>query len=189
MYVAYTIAYFLLFCVYCWAIKLSGKVVDEPEHTRELVLITSQSVQDVDEEPLTVINTVDGFVHGLDSSSQQKWKIDTGGPLAAAHHCVEDRPYWLIPETSGDILVHSKEGMSRSAVNTKMLVNRAPFMSEQDGLYFTGNRQSRVLGIDVRDGRVFHDTGLSSTERESLNSRSSDRKFMMWLGRVDYVLR
>jgi hypothetical protein len=147
---------------------------------------------------MTVVHTVDGYIHALDGASRPLWKLDTGGPLTASHHCIEDRSYSLIPETSGAILVHNKENIRRSTITTKMLVERTPFISEKDGLFFVGQKTSRIFGIDVATGEVVIDTGAvkgasakftvtDSTElTEDVGNFSGSS---LWIGRIDYILR
>jgi hypothetical protein len=131
---------------------------------------------DYEDEFISIIHTVDGYLHAVNLKNTNNnnadilWKLDTGGPLISSHHCIEDRPYSLIPEiSSGTILVHNRDGIKRSHMSTKMLVDKAPFISERDGLFFVGHKNSRIFGIDVATGELISDTGSLKDVLSSAN--------------------
>jgi hypothetical protein len=131
---------------------------------------------DYEDEFISIIHTVDGYLHAVNlkntnhNNADILWKLDTGGPLISSHHCIEDRPYSLIPEiSSGTILVHNRDGIKRSHMSTKMLVDKAPFISERDGLFFVGHKNSRIFGIDVATGELISDTGSLKDVLSSAN--------------------
>lgn len=124
-----------------------------------------------------------------------------------------NRDYSVIPTLDGSILVHSNDGMRKTSVKARMLSDKDPYVS-QDGLIFTGQKTSRLFGVDLRDGKIFHDTGnpeglgkssladLPSqkhgrTSRRMIGSTSStlgghsdkEKSKQLWIGRVDYTLR
>jgi hypothetical protein len=46
--------------------------------------------------PFTIMGTVDGFLHAVDSYTlEKKWSISTGGPLLSAHEVKFFRKYFL----------------------------------------------------------------------------------------------
>jgi len=170
----------------------------------------------------TIIGTVDGYIHGMNSDNQAVWKsaLLPGGSMAHSHNSnnqkteseygPEDdenkeqeqsfndgsRPYSVIPTVDGSIIIHSPQGMRKTTVKTQVLAEKAPY-SSKDGLIFTGQKYSRLLGVDLNTGRVLHDTsdaiaGSSEeipTLRLKTRQRSAEQTGHLWIGRVDYTLR
>eukprot|EP01036_Dinobryon_divergens_P019177 gene19177-26152_t len=89
--------------------------------------------------------------------------------------------------------------MRKTSVKARMLVEKTPFVTP-DGVIFTGKKTSRLLGVDISNGRVVHDSdpddpSTASAAMHNLNHphhplglRDSATK-PLWLGRVDYTVR
>eukprot|EP01041_Mallomonas_annulata_P002756 gene2756-5426_t len=153
-----------------------------------------------DGNSVTVVGTADGVIHGLDSDGQTKrWSLSTGGSLINSHQSESETDYKMIPAVDGTILVHNREGMRKTSVKARMLVEKTPFVTP-DGVIFTGKKTSRLLGVDISNGRVVHDSdpddpSTASAAMHNLNHphhplglRDSATK-PLWLGRVDYTVR
>lgn len=105
---------------------------------------------------ITVVGTVDGLLHGFDEQNNKRWTTDIGGGPLSSHHSSGNLDYSVVPATDGSLLVHSVEGMRKTSVTARMLVEKAPFTTH-DGLIFTSQKNSRVIGVDLGSGRVVHD--------------------------------
>ena len=105
---------------------------------------------------ITVVGTVDGLLHGFDELNNKKWTTDVGGGPLSSHHSSGNLDYSVIPATDGSLLLHSGEGMRKTSVTARMLVEKAPFTTH-DGLIFTSQKTSRVIGVDLGSGRVVHE--------------------------------
>ena len=170
-------------------------------------------------DKMTVVGTVDGLLHGFDEQNNKKWTADIGGGPLSSHHSSGNLEYSVIPATDGSLLLHSGEGMRKTSVTARMLVEQAPFTT-QDGLIFTSQKSSRVIGVDLGTGRVLQDVlgsggvlGLGTDDmrsgrqgkgrgaaydRERMSGESGYRggrkhrereRSPFWLGRTDYTLR
>jgi hypothetical protein len=116
-----------------------------------------------DDIDLLIIGTSDGVIHALDSEKNEKWSLDTGGPTASVYNS-EHRQYSVLPSADGSIYINSREGMAKTSVKARMIAEKAPFVSIHDNLIFTGQKSSRILGVDLRNGRIVHDTGASNSK-------------------------
>ena len=137
----------------------------------------SRSLTNSDDETfgnlITVVGTVDGLLHGFDEQNNKRWTTDVGGGPLSSHHSSGNLDYSVVPATDGSLLVHSVEGMRKTSVTARMLVEKAPFTTH-DGLIFTSQKNSRVIGVDLGSGRVVHDVltsggimGLGSEEKRT----------------------
>ena len=122
---------------------------------------------------ITVVGTVDGLLHGFDEQNNKRWTTDVGGGPLSSHHSSGNLDYSVVPSTDGSLLLHSVEGMRKTSVTARMLVEKAPFTTH-DGLVFTSQKNSRVIGVDLGSGRVVHDVlssggimGLGSEEKRT----------------------
>ena len=122
---------------------------------------------------ITVVGTVDGLLHGFDEQNNKRWTTDVGGGPLSSHHSSGNLDYSVVPSTDGSLLLHSVEGMRKTSVTARMLVEKAPFTTH-DGLIFTSQKNSRVIGVDLGSGRVVHDVlssggimGLGSEEKRT----------------------
>ncbi len=158
----------------------------------------------------SIISTVDGHIHAINSDNEQVWSTSLpGGSLAKSHvaskgtvdkvsvttpngesgethggssdpFSYEDedvitdgasaganedngRPYSVIPTIDGSVLVRTSEGMRKTSVKARMLAEKAPYVT-QDGLIFTGQKNSRLLNVDLNTGAILHDTGAIGGE-------------------------
>lgn len=158
---------------------------------------------------ITIVGTVDGLLHGFDEQNNRKWTADVGGGPLSSHHSSGNLDYSVIPATDGSLLLHSGEGMRKTSVTARMLVEQAPFAT-QDGLIFTSQKSSRVIGVDLGSGRVHQDVlgsvgvgvmGLSADDAKRAgmprrgasysreNSFNKKQRSPFLLGRTDYTLR
>jgi hypothetical protein len=106
--------------------------------------------------------------------------------------------------------------MKKTSVKARMLVEKSPFVSA-DGVIFTGEKTSRLFGIDLSNGQMIGDgyeyneydsnnvnsnninvdeEGMldmppltSTSSSSSATSSSSSTSSSMWLGRIDYTVR
>ena len=68
----------------------------------------------------------------------------------------------VIPGSSdGALFLHSTEGMRKTSVTARMLVEKGSFASQADGLVFTSQKTNRVLGVDLGTGAILHDFGVT----------------------------
>ena len=69
----------------------------------------------------------------------------------------------MIPGSSdGALFLHSTtEGMRKTSVTARMLVEKGSFASPADGLVFTSQKTNRVLGVDLGTGTIVHDFGVT----------------------------
>ena len=58
-----------------------------------------------------------------------------------------------------------------------MLAEKAPFIS--DNLIFTGSKSSRILGVDMKSGRLLHDSGSGLGGGSLAGSFSREKKIPM----------
>ncbi len=125
---------------------------------------TSEGTGDFND--VTLVSTADGMVHAIDSQTKEKvWSIDSGGPLATAHSSDENsRDFSLLPNLNdGTLLMRSGGGMRKTSVKARMLVEKAPFLS-QEGLLITGSKTSRLLGVNLENGELLHKSGERGAE-------------------------
>lgn len=148
-------------------------------------------------DDIKIVGTADGFIHAVDSGNNKIWSASTGGPMAS-HHNSGNLDYNVIPATDGSLLVQSSQGMRKTSVKARMLAESAPIMT-QEGLLLTGQKTSRILGVDISSGRVLHDT-MAADNLGRVNSLSTlqnnkpklNKKVIqqpLWVGRTDYTLR
>jgi hypothetical protein len=156
--------FLLLFCTYLILNYANGFIESTSVRNEASKDLIAESVNRIDEESVAIISTVDGFIHAFDSNMDEKWKIDLGGPLATSHVTDDDPKYSVIPSIDGSIMIHSRDGMSKTSVKARMLAEKAPFMSNQDGLVVTSQKTNRILGVDLMNGRIFHDTGMDGND-------------------------
>ena len=171
------------------------------EDDSSLVPITGNNL-DIDltdpfNDDIKIVGTADGFIHAVDSSNNKIWSTSTGGPMAS-HHNSGNLDYNVIPATDGSLLVQSSQGMRKTSVKARMLAESAPIMT-QEGLLLTGQKTSRILGVDINSGRVLHDTmatdnlgRVNSLSTLQNNKPKSNKKVIqqpLWVGRTDYTLR
>lgn len=146
---------------------------------------------------LTLITTADGVIHAVDSESgEEQWTLNTG-PIISSHHVndVQNREYSIIPSTDGNILIHSRDGMRKTSVKARMLSEKTPFSAETDGLFFSGSKTSRILTVDLNDGRIISSTGYKPIDEENMHGilkvdglgNLGKIKTPFLLGRVDYT--
>ena len=184
----------LFLCLLCRLIKCDTGSIDLPALPYDDNRNDDKNVA----EDMILIGTADGMIHAFNSEHDERWVIDTGGPTATAYNS-EHRQYAVLPSADGTIYINSREGMTKTSVKARMIAEKAseaPFISNQDNLIFTGHKTSRLLGIDVRSGRIIHDTGgpgsklTPATDHFLTNKPSSDiHKKPLWLGRTDYSFR
>lgn len=153
-------------------------------------------VGEKESDDITIVGTADGYVHAIDSQNNMKWSASTGGSIASSHHNLgqnaKDREYSIIPSIDGSLLVHSSlGGMRKTSVKARMLVEKTPFMSEDGDLIFTGQRKSKILGLDVDSGFITHEINIDSGEvvSKQKNEAIISQEVPLWIGRVDYTLR
>lgn len=164
---------------------------------------------------LTIVTSVDGFIHGVDSKRNEKlWSTALpGGSLAKSHQMDVDMvsdgspedglpasdvssqgsgkgDFSVIPSADGSLLVHNMQGMRKTSVKARMLAEKTPFIS-QEGLLFTGQTNSRILGVDIGSGKIVHDSSEDASGRKALGFFRKDRigPDPLWIGRVDYTVR
>ena len=106
---------------------------------------------------LLIVGTADGFIRAIDTNNNEKWNVDTGGPISSAYNS-DDQPYSVLPSVDGIIYIHNREGMTKTSVKARMIAEKAPFISSQDNLVFTGQKSSKILGVDLSNGKITHDS-------------------------------
>lgn len=162
--------------------------------TTEIAVSNTDSIIKSVENELLIVGTADGFIRAIDSSNNEKWNVDTGGPIASAFNS-DDQPYSVLPSVDGTIYIHNREGMTKTSVKARMIAEKAPFISSQDNLIFTGQKTSKILGVDLSNGKITHDSSLRNSKlmrhhNEGLVSSKFDPgKSSLWLGRTDYSFR
>lgn len=137
----------------------------------------------------TVVNTADGFLHGLDEDMNLIWSSSTGGAMISGsnrfsdHHQHHDphkrddvtaamessfdsnsEDYTVVPTTDGSLLYHTQDGMRKTSVTARFLAENSPFVS-QSGVVFTGSKKTSVMGLDLASGKVLHDFSGGSFDR------------------------
>ena len=171
-----------------------------------------------------LVGTVDGYIYAMNSENQELWKTPLlpGGSLVRSHQIdnsnrktvaketnsklgeeglewessdsESSRPYSVIPTMDGSIVVHSPHGMRKTTVKAQALAEKTPY-SSKNGLIFTGHKNSRLLRLDLKNGRIIHDTGagdgepLSSSTRRRTSNHAAEPIDHLWIGRVDYTLQ
>jgi hypothetical protein len=190
---------FLLFLITLLLCSCFNSFSDDlADQSTELVLkewvseIDSKS--DPEEEELTIVGTVDGYIHAIDSQNQKKWSTSTGGSMISSHqnpsfNSKVQRDYSIIPSLDGSLLVHNAGGMRKTSVKARMLAEKAPFMSVDGELVFTGNRKSKVIGVDVDSGEITHEINIDGESPPAIQSNVLGEKSPLWIGRIDYTVR
>lgn len=159
------------------------------------------------EEYLTVVCTVDGILHGIDKFGNKAWSTSTGKAMLsaqnyAAHYqndasleAVEStharrstkrNGYSILPSTDGTLIYHSIEGMRKTSVTARLLVEQTPFVSNE-GISFTGKKSSRLMKLDANSGTILFDT-MDSKGGRSVPRVVDPNSAPMWVGRIDYSL-
>lgn len=131
-----------------------------------------------------VLVTADGSLYAVEKETMDVlWVSSAGEALITAHrNFTHKRDYSVIPSIDGSLLYHTVEGMKRSALTAKMLTEKSPFVSN-DGLYYTGQKVSRLLEVDMLAGKVLHDYSSDLPRRIKTSSNS------FVVGRNDYIVR
>ena len=154
-------------------------------------------------------------MHAIDNKNfEKKWTVSTGGPLVSSGNSDEDSEssYNVISSVDGSLIVQNSGGMRKTSVKARMLAEKAPFLS-QSGLLFTGEKASRILGVDIDSGRMVGHGSQGKVDIRRLESDSSRSRILshhhkfngnkvrgnrnqavsskspLWIGRVDYTIR
>jgi PQQ enzyme repeat len=151
------------------------------------------SIRKIDDE-LTIVGTVDGYVHAIDSSNKKKWSTQTGDSMISSYQNIQpgisQKDYYsIIPSIDGSLLIHNAGGMRKTSVKARMLAEKTPFVSVDGELIFTGNRKTKVLGLDVNSGEITHEIIDGQSTTAILTDKSDSGKTPLWIGRVDYTVR
>jgi hypothetical protein len=175
----------------------------------------------LDSEPnnVLVVNTVDGLLHGISTDKHGKrskmWSLSSGGPMMTSMSRSGEEAmssYSVLPSVDGSLLVHhhNSNGLRKTSVTARMLAEKTSFVNE-DGLVFSGSKRSRLMGVDVSSGSMFHDSDTADTagisggslpfssadDEDALDpdnfdgerSVVTDTFSPMWIGRTDYTVR
>jgi len=215
------IVLFLLFLTLCSVrASPSSSALADKNVQEALSLLGEEEEGDVVEQ-VTLVTTMDGRLHAVSSDKNEKlWSTTLPGGSMATSQQVEmnrrvelgDDPetgggldsagqdegassttktdFSVIPSADGSLLIHNMQGMRKTSVKARMLAEKAPFIS-QEGLLFTGQTNSRILGVDIGSGKIVHDSGMDDTGKKSLGFLRKDRggPDPLWIGRVDYTVR
>jgi hypothetical protein len=137
--------------------------------TTDLVSIIEDNKNNKNEEKedsssfdnLLIIGTADGMITAVDATNQhnEKWTLDTGGSIATSFNADESH-YSVHPGIDGTVYIGNRQGMTKTSVKARMIAEKAPFVSNQDNLFFTGQKTNRILGVDVRNGKIIHDSSI-----------------------------
>lgn len=149
-------------------------------------------------EVVTIVGTVDGGIHGINSNRERVWSSSTGGPMVASqnheptasydskkevdghmgrqgseggYHVNKD--YSVLTAIDGSIIHQTHDGMRKTSVTARFLTEQTPFISKE-GLVFTGKKSSKIMGFDVNTGKVLFDNGEKI--RTSVNTLPSIKK-------------
>jgi hypothetical protein len=175
-------------------------------------LYNSQPSIEPDEQSyLIIIGTIDGNIHAIDESLQKQWTTSTGTPLtfsatsggtsADAEPRNTHKINSILPTLDGSLMFHTTDGMKRTPLKAKSMANLSPFIS-QENMLFTGNRHSRLISVNMKDGSIIHDVGQLSNAMEgrTLPAREETKAapktvnpecpvYPFWFGRIDYTLQ
>jgi len=175
-------------------------------------------------EVVTIVGTVDGGIHGINGNRERVWSSSTGGPMVASQNHEStvsydsknevdgrwgsqgidggyhvNKEYSVLTAIDGSIIHQTHDGMRKTSVTARFLTEQTPFISKE-GLVFTGQKSSKIMGFDVHTGKVLFDNGEKI--RTSVSTLPSIKKLptvhthspvpstnSIWFGRVDYSLR
>jgi len=88
---------------------------------------------DAETEAVTVVASADGLLHGFDAQHNKKWTSSSGGPLAT-YHAAGNLDFSVVPgPLDGSLFVHSTEGMRKTSVTARMLVEKGAFATQVRG--------------------------------------------------------
>lgn len=214
MKVAYNALFWVLFCLHfkiAQFSKISTALYKPPIIETEDLL-----------EYLLVIGTVDGNIHAIDDSLHKLWSTSTGSPLTFSatstpgteepdnnnSHNDNDNQRKInsiLPTLDGSLMFYTTEGMKRTPLKAKNMANMSPFIS-QEQMLFTGNRNSRLISVNMKDGTILQDVGHAANlmeartlpGKEGLHAKPPLKKststdlnaiFPFWFGRIDYTLQ
>lgn len=152
------------------------------------------------DEPFTdllLIGTADGMLTAFDDKQNEKWTLDTGGSIATSYNIDDDDNHFSVhPGIDGNVYIGTRQGMTKTSVKARMIAEKAPFVSTQDNLFFTGQKTNRILGVDVRNGKIIHDSSIIGSKLSrgldgSLITTRVDgsKRAPLWVGRTEYSFR
>lgn len=76
----------------------------------------------IDSNDITIIGTVGGYLHAINSHTlQKKWSVNIGGPLITANEGILKRDYTMIPMIDGSLLYHGVKGIFLFFINLTLL--------------------------------------------------------------------
>ena len=131
-------------------------------------------------DAMTVVASIDGLLHGFDADNNKKWTSSGGEPLASYHNS-GNLDFSVIPSSAdGSLFVHSTEGMRKTSVTARMLVEKGTFTT-QDGLLLTSQTTNRVIGVDMNNGDIVQEFGFASGnqgigDRHQTNNRGDSEE-------------
>ena len=164
---------------------------------------------------MLIVSTVDGFLHGIAADRSGKrtkmWSLSSGGPLMTSMRRADDSvDYSVLPAADGTLLVHHQDtnGLRKTSVTARMLAEKTPFVND-DGLVFSGMKRSRLMGVDMNSGSVFHQSDSLAHDSDPTDGRlpeGGERDELrpdefrpattldasvrpLWIGRTDYTVR
>ena len=166
---------------------------------------------------LLIISTVDGYLHGIAADRSGKrtkmWSLSSGGPMMTSMKRGDDDSidYSVLPAADGTLLVHHQDsnGLRKTSVTARMLAEKTPFVND-DGLVFSGVRRSRLMGVDINSGSIFHQSDslsedpsqpgrpmpLGDSPEDELRPEDfsppaalGSNARPLWIGRTDYTVR
>ena len=165
------------------------------------------------------MGTADGMLHAIDDETSEKlWSVDTGGPMVSTstsssssvdgvnkehtnrgdHSTKESLS--VLPTVDGSLFINNGQGMRKTSVKARLLAEKAPFMSQEGDMFFSSQKTSKVLGVDLDNGRVTDLSAgtvtLSDKNRARVGSGVANSKLKpvldrkpLWVGRVDYTIK
>lgn len=146
-------------------------------------------------ETVNIICTVDGNMHGLDRFGRKMWTSSSGETMISArnyagaatssssHQLGQRKNYAVLPTIDGSLIYSSLEGMSKTKLTTRMLVEQSPFISTE-GVSFTATTRTRMVSLDARNGQFLFDS-----DRKLKTAAKQVGAVPVWFGRVDYFVR
>lgn len=149
----------------------------------------AQSVPAVNKD-LIIVGTLDGYLHGIDSSSGEKeWSFSTGPPLVTtAHNPRLKQAERLLPSSEGDLFLSdsSSHSLFKLSYSVQELVAVTPTsVKELPGVLLLGSKQTRLYRVNARTGG--YDCESLETDTCPNTEKLLDTANFM-LGRVDYGL-
>eukprot|EP00602_Paraphysomonas_sp_CaronLab_P004311 CAMPEP_0185030820 /NCGR_PEP_ID=MMETSP1103-20130426/17898_1 /TAXON_ID=36769 /ORGANISM="Paraphysomonas bandaiensis, Strain Caron Lab Isolate" /LENGTH=1201 /DNA_ID=CAMNT_0027566089 /DNA_START=102 /DNA_END=3707 /DNA_ORIENTATION=+ len=170
-----SLLFFVILAVKCWSETPVTRLFTEPDENVSLGYSGSS---------FAVIGTVGGLIHGIDRNTHEKlWTFSTGGPLISSHECsVNRRAYSVVPLLDGSLVYRGNRGLRTTSIHARVLAENTPFRTH-DGLYYTGEKLSRLLEIDMRTGELIAEFGANQMMRKNSSENS------LVIGRNDYVIK